>query len=435
MQLNAYPHPGRMAVAAPAPTRAQPRATFRDRIAAIVMVLALGLGGIAWIPVFGGLEVNNFAAFAIILLTPLAMRPGARPPALILLLLAAMVYVVATLLVRSSEEVAFLLRPVVYTVAAIGIAMMRYPRRADRLAVISIVFLLASFAISATYAGVSLYDGVIENLVTLNRHAFVRNTIKATFNAFAGNDRMFAASNINLLAAYLMMGFSYFAAYGRYIMAALMAVGVVILFSSSSMLTLLFLSVLLITRAVKSARGWIIVLAGFSLAGGVVAAYYEPISAYVAENVESDTASREGRMTQYSYALDQVNDNPLFGSGVTRTAAGTIHNLVLFVWSNSGIIPMLMLLVFYSLLGLMLLYAIYMFYAVEVGWIAVIGLLTVFIFRTLVGGGGGLPSVVAAVAIGLAFLEFDRLRKRAGVAPANGLVALTQPRHPMPRLR
>ena len=83
--------------------------------------------------------------------------------------------------------------------------------------------------------------------------------------------------------------------------------------------------------------------------------------------------------------------------------------MLVFAWSNSGLIPLALLLASYILIIGLLIRSVFGFYRESREWLVVTALVMIFIMRTLLGGGGGLPGTVASFALGLAYLEHARL--------------------------
>lgn len=429
--------PGPMANHAPAATGMGPAGlvdadepAYKRVLGGLVLYLALGIAGISWYPLINKVSFDNVGAVAVLFLAPLAWRRGARPALVFVLLFLVVAYLAGTLLVRSDATVTFMLRPIVYTLAGCALSMVVYPRRPGLIVGAGMLTYLLMFAFSAYTAQVDVVQAVLRGIVNLDRGYFKSAVIKATLNAFSEGDTEFATSHVNTLSAFLIMSFAYMAARRRYILAILAAGMIFVLFSSSGMLSLALLLLLIVTGAIKTRAGLFRALIIALLLTSSLAYFWSDITDYIEVNIDADTQSRQSRINQYSRAIDQINENPIFGSGELRGDFNFIHNLVFFAWSNSGIIPMLLLIAIYAIVGLMLFVSVKNFYTRSHEWLIVPGLLITFLARTLVGGGGGLPVPSSAFALGLAILEFRRL---AMVTPQAKVVSLAAPRQALIR--
>lgn len=383
----------------------------RQRISEIVLFIALSFGGMGWIPLGYGIEVNNLAAIAVIALAPLAWHPKPRVAPVLLLFMAAVLYIVAALTLRGdTDSLRFLLRPVIYLTAAISMSLMVPPRRPDRIAFFALLVLGLSFIASAYYAGVDFFGYAIKSVVNLDRRGFVFHAVRGTFNAFLEGDETIATTQLNEVSAFFAVGLAIFLAHRRLILAAATMIVILIFFSSSAVITAVIIIFIAALESAKTARSLLIFLVLCLLLGGLVAIYFEAIDNYIAVNVDADSLSRASRITQYQIAVQIAQENPIFGSGVTQSEVGYIHNVLLFAFSTSGVIPLAILLVSFAALFAILMRATWEFFRHDRHWLVVIGLGGIFAVRTLVGGGGGLPDPVASFALGYALLERSRLQ-------------------------
>ncbi|MCV2886859.1 O-antigen ligase family protein [Ruegeria aquimaris] len=131
--------------------------------------------------------------------------------------------------------------------------------------------------------------------------------------------------------------------------------------------------------------------------------------------------STEGRLSQYSWALSQIERNPLLGSGLIELKGQLVHNLFLGAWLHAGLAPFLLVVSTYLLIVLSWLrfVAAIVFrpalwvLPLRAEWVAILPMLP--LFRVWVAGDAGHPGFGEWIALGAFFglVAANRLAQNA----------------------
>jgi hypothetical protein len=130
----------------------------------------------------------------------------------------------------------------------------------------------------------------------------------------------------------------------------------------------------------------------------------------------SDSSSSK-RLQQYAWALERIELNPLWGSGLAEFKGQPVHNLFLGAWMHAGFFAFLLVTISYSIAMISWLAFVfkivtrrdYWVLPVRVEWIAVLPILP--LLRVWIAGDAGHPS----------FVEWTTLCLFVGVVHSNGL--------------
>lgn len=130
----------------------------------------------------------------------------------------------------------------------------------------------------------------------------------------------------------------------------------------------------------------------------------------------SDSSSNK-RLQQYAWALERIEVNPLWGSGLAEFKGQPVHNLFLGAWMHAGFFAFFLVTIGYSIAVISWLAFVfkivtrrdYWVLPVRVEWIAVLPILP--LLRVWIAGDAGHPS----------FVEWTTLCLFLGVVHSNGL--------------
>lgn len=415
---------------------------------------ALALLGFAalpltWIPVFEGfgllIEVSNAAALVAMLVLPFALArwrgTASLHAAFGMMLLWSWFFAFSMAANGTTNGFPILYQQIPQVLfgwtLALAIANSDISPRKIGMAVTLSTLLV--FQISTIVAGIDFWGAVVSYISGGPRDALVYGTIRPAFNAFTSStDVNYVASQINGLANALVLGVvlttlsteknsgtrGRWADRAALLSAAVALVLVLILFSTSASLAIALFAIALLARVVHSAPAiWrlfvpLVVLFALMFA-------YGPMSGYVKSNLIDDVDSRSARTSQYAESARIINDHLFNGVGYFEVDGHPVHNWLLFSWSTSGAVAAFIVLVIY---GTVFVTFLKLISSSRLNWAAVIGLLSIFVIRTNVGGAGGIPSgaAIGAMAglLGLAargrrehrFPAADRLARRASLA-------------------
>lgn len=336
-----------------------------------------------------------------------------------LLMVLALVGVLTLAFVIHGTPAGFTLLPRIVLYAVAGLSVGAVVVTPERFFVVSkwgiYLTALALFA-SSLFANVNLIGGLLEYFATLNHDAVVYKTYRPIYNAFAaGANIEYTASVGNSVSAGLTIFFigliSHRIGGGRLGLsgwAALSIVGIflITLFSSTAILVIA-LWIAIIGAARLSRRPALFIGLAYLVITLLVIASLAGVDpfALITAPLEADEKSRGFRLDQYSFALDLLGSNPIFGVGFVESGGFNIHNLPLFSWVSGGIIPLLMVLAIYFGLAKNAVSGIIgaMSSKMTAQSAIMIGLPIMFAARTLFGGGGGLPDMASCLAAGICF--------------------------------
>ncbi|WP_424930550.1 O-antigen ligase family protein [Amaricoccus tamworthensis] len=291
------------------------------------------------------------------------------------------------------------------------------------------------FIFSALLAGVDLIGGFSEYLVTGNRDRFNFWVLRPVYNAFSQSDVFedddFRTQLNNSVSAtyaifYILAGSYALNGEKRMIPVAMLSLIMVLsIFSSSAVLTCILASAVFVVYYLRAAKGggpYVLIVLGLLL----VLVTGPLVLDYLTLNLNSDSDTRAGRLIQYSEALDSIEDNMLFGVGLTRVHRHYVHNFFLFSLSSIGIIGAICagyILLYAALLSISGMRAIIAGAALQPELLMVTCLPILFLVRASVGGGGGLPTGGGLVALALALVA----RRALHSPPERRLIVAKQP--------
>jgi O-antigen ligase len=290
--------------------------------------------------------------------------------------------------------------------------------------IISVFCLSIIFAYSAYSVGIDLVSETLKYVVTQNRAHFLYYTLKGTFNAFSSLTIDYSTVVINKVAVSFSLYYcilllipqskSSMVSKLNIIALCISAIFIVLLFSSSGMLIFLLASLLYAVKILKENKTGIalmIVIIGIVSISVLAVIAGSDIVDYVLFQVDSDTDSRAGRITQYTSALTNIMKYPILGVGYMKFSGAPVHNWILFSWLTAGVVSVLLAILVYLLIIKKLLSNSTRVFFINNEKLPLMYLMIVlafiFVIRTLVGGGGGVVTGAGMIALAL-MLHYSR---------------------------
>ncbi len=399
----------------------------------LVVFVALATIGIKWFVILRvgrfQLELSNFGALMLIALlgVSILLFRQVRAPMILNVLVVLLLLLLASFTIKG-EPPNIVIMSLAATLGAYSIANTTSMRSSTPV-FLAFVFFFGFFVFSALYAGVDLIDGFRDYIVTRNRDRFNFWVMRPVYNAFSGSgsfeDDDFRTQLNNGVSAtfavfYILAGSYALDGEKHMIPVALMSLLMVFcVFSSSAVLTCMLATIVFVIYYLRTAEG--IGYYVFILIGIVVALIVGPIIVdYLMSNIESDSNTREGRLIQYSEALDSIEDHFLFGAGLNRFHRHYVHNLFLFSFSSIGIVGAILagyIFVYAAFLSISGLRSIISGGEMRPELLMVTCLPILFIIRINVGGGGGLPTGGGLVALAIALVARRALHPPPETSP------------------
>ncbi len=275
--------------------------------------------------------------------------------------------------------------------------------------------LFLALFVSALVSGEALLSGLVKYFSTLNRDAFLFQTLRPIFNAFAPSTG--APQYGGPLVNHLSSGFYIFfviscaklltanRCLADWFVATVSFFMIFSLFSSTVLgatLVALFIFIVIYLKDIKNHRVLLTAVAVFATALPLLLSY---LLSYLAEGLLNDSKSITSRMSQNEYAIAAIEDNIFFGYGSVTFGGHGLHNLPLFAWSEGGILAFICVLIFYYFCLHNMLYALLYLSklrgALRYEAFLMLVLPVFIIIRTLFGGGGGLLATTEALALSL----------------------------------
>ncbi|WP_424943469.1 O-antigen ligase family protein [Aliiroseovarius crassostreae] len=331
----------------------------KDTITAVMLALFLGSSGLKWIPLLSigpiRVEIHNALALALIayLGYQLATRRRYVIPTFFWCVAALTIWLSAGLAIHGTIN----LSPIILTlpVALASLVLCNFtPAVLDRLVLIALLaqtIIVIGFIGSAYVGGIDLWGGIQTYFLSQNRLGFLLGTVRPILNAFSTGPQAglpeYDSWLLNHLSATFFITFclavaarptTFLQRAGLGCSAFISLFFLIVLFSSSTVLALILALVAPIVRGLISPMSRLSfwgILAALLLALALLA---PPLFQYFLLNLESDIGSASTRLDQYTGALEGIFENPLFGVGLRTFQDHTVHNLFLASFMMTGIV-------------------------------------------------------------------------------------------------
>lgn len=285
--------------------------------------------------------------------------------------------------------------------------------------------LFLALFISASISDEALLSGLVNYFSTLNRDAFLYQTLRPIFNAFTPSVGVpqYGGPLVNHLSSGFYIFFAIACAklltnnrcLADWFVATLSFFMIFSLFSSTVLgatLVALFVFIVLYLKEIKNTKVLLTVTAIFSLGLPLLLGY---LVRYITEGLLNDTKSITSRLSQNEYAIAAIEDHIFLGYGSVTFGGHGLHNLPLFAWTEGGILAFICVLIFYYFCLHSMLYALLHLSklrgALKYDAFLMLVLPVFIITRTLFGGGGGLPATTEALALSLLIRAKRDLKK------------------------
>ncbi len=411
-----------------------------DTLLALVLALLIGASGMKWIPILSigsiRVEVHNFLVLCLIayLGYQLFTRRDYIIPTFFWCAAALMIWLSAGLAIHGTIN----LSPIILTLPVVlaSLVLCNFPPQILNNLVLIALFsqgiILLSFLASAVIGGIDLIGGVQHYFLSQDRLDFLLGTVRPLLNAFSNGTSAevpeYDSWLLNHLSATLYITFCLslaaqprsltqrFALTGS---AAISLFFLLTLFSSSTIMALLLAFMIFGLHALMRPHSrlafWFAlaaILLSLTLILPIVAQYF-------LFNIESDLSSATSRLDQYIGALEGIAENPIFGVGMRVFDTHTVHNLFLASFMMTGIVGG-------ALSGALFVMAIAMsLEGIKALWhgtlrpdlcLLMATLPLIFITRSGLAGGFGLPSNAELFAMATAYLA-RRLHRQVAAHP------------------
>ena len=392
-------------------------------LAALIVFVLLASVGAEWFQVLkaGGftLELSNVGSLVAIGLCGLLviLRRELRAPMVLNVLLVLFVMLIFAMAARGQPHGVVIIS-LFGILSAYALANVHSLRNQTPVLAAFVAY-IGFIALSLIISGVDFIAGFADYLSHFNRARFNAKVMHPIYNAFiaGGADEAYRTQINNRASAtfalfYILAG-SY-ALTGQRIMipvAAISLFAVFLIFSSAAMMVCAIVSLIFFWHWALRVENKLVVLIIVFVASTVFIIVWPTLSIYIEANLLSDSSTREGRMVQYGEALNSIDKNMIFGSGLVTvqvTYIVHIHNIILFSFATAGIagfIAATYVILYVIWLSLKGLNAIRLGDTVQPEALMTACLPILFLIRCMVGGGGGLPASAGALALGLALVS------------------------------
>jgi O-antigen ligase len=404
------------------------------KISNLILLIVMITVGICWIPVTNimgvVIDVENVGRLFAILLLPLLLflnKFKVRTDAITIVLLLWIVWTAILMNLHTGNDGMAVMRmwlvEVLFAITILNCNIISI-NSLRLITIISVFSLTLIFAYSAYSVGIDLISETLKYIVTQNRAHFLYVTLKGTFNAFAPYADEYKTVVINKVAATFSLYYCILLLIPKaksslinklnIVALSISALFIVLLFSSSGVLILLLATLLYAVKVLKENRTEgviIIVITGLVFVSVLAVIAGSDIIDYVMFQVDSDTDSRAGRVTQYTGALSYIMKHPILGVGYVTFSGAPVHNWILFSWVSAGVVSVLLAMIVYLLIIKKLLSknANKIFFnneSISLVYL-MMALAFMFLIRSLVGGGGGVVSGASMLALALV-LHYSR---------------------------
>lgn len=437
-------------------------------ILSIAVVLVIATMPLTWVPLarIAGFELQlPYAAAlglgALVLLFPAPLSQALRnlPPAVVLWLSAYVAYLVLLQIgLSGGESKGMVLRQVFFLTCgcafALGLAATGADSRVLRAGgALAIVGFLALSEMLAWQLGLS-WVTVLNTLATTGNFDFVfYQFLKRMFELVLPAGAEAQASDKNAVSVALLMALFLFRS-GWHGTAQDRAGQLLTLLTLGVLAVLNTRSVLMLAVVCLPLAGWIaavrdgirdtgafilktVLFGGLMLAGLVLLSMHPGATGAMGDRFAFDDDSTGKRFEQYSWALERIEANPWFGSGLGEYKGQPVHNLFLGAWMHAGVFAFLLVLVAYLAMALSWLVFLVRVVAqrghwvlpLRAEWVAMLPLLP--LFRMWIAGDAGHPSFVEWLTL-CAF--FAMLVTNRIVRSARPPAAAARPSHHAPPL-
>lgn len=400
----------------------------KDTITAVMLALFLGTSGLKWIPLLsiGPIRIEVHNALALVLLAYLGYQLATRHryviPTFFWCIAALTIWLSAGLAIHGTIN----LSPIILTlpVALASLVLCNFnPAVLDRLVLIALLaqmIIVIGFIGSAYVGGIDLRGGIQTYFLSQNRLGFLLETVRPILNAFSTGPQAglpeYDSWLLNHLSATFFITFclavaaqptTFLQRLGLACSTFISLFFLLVLFSSSTVLAFI------IALGAPVLRGLINPMSRLSFWGILaimlftLALLVPPFFQYFLLNLESDIGSASTRLDQYSGAVEGIFENPFFGVGLRTFQKHTVHNLFLASFMMTGIIGGVLAATLFAI-------------AIGLSLEGVRGLLRrsprpdlcllmamlplIFITRSGLAGGFGLPSNAELFAVATAYL-------------------------------
>lgn len=399
-------------------------------VAGVIAFVGIATLPMRWVPIIsaGGLvlEVPNAVSAVFALILPFAILISRRMWRIHLLfgllVLWSLLYFLSMTVHNTPLGIPIMRQEVMQTAfgwtLALAIAHSNIPL--SRIGFWGLICLGGLVYVSSLMVGVDIISEVLNYIFTGDRNRFLYRALRPIFNAFVGgsSDVTYVASLMNDLAmSIVMLVILVFLADGREpgksrAPVNLFALGCMafafLLFSTSAIIVILLVAMVFGYRLLGRASDFQkVAIPLLALMAAIVVA--GPLDDFIGSNLAEDGNSRGARLGQYAEAMDRISENMLTGDGYFEHDGFPVHNWPLFSWSTAGYVPFLIVIGVYLM----------SFYGAAKGitflkrgdGLYLLPLFMILLVRTAFGGGGGVPSGSAIVAMAVIAGILERRRR------------------------
>ncbi|MGX0877594.1 hypothetical protein ACSSV4_002284 [Roseovarius sp. MBR-154] len=307
---------------------------------------------------------------------------------------------------------------------------------------LAIIGFLAVVEVLARQLGLSWVMVIERFLATGDLEFIFYQFLKQLFQLVAANGSEAQASEKNMAAVAILTGLILFRAghvkaapdrFGQIV--TVLVLGVLLLLNTRSVLLMVVLGLALagwigmMRRGVHSTGEFIFKSAayiGIIIVSVLILSTDSASIAQMTDRFSFSDDSSGNRFRQYAWALERIEANPLWGSGLAEYNGQPVHNLFLSAWMYAGIFAFLLVIfVYVFILGTAFVFVIrvatqpaYWALPIRPEWIAVLPIVP--IFRVWIAGDSGHPSFVewSTICLFFSFLLANRLQRRAAQSAA-----------------